>query len=201
MNGDTSKMNLDQTEPKALPTAVPVVVFIALALVLYWGFVFLDDHGGGFSAKVYRPFGSDKDVSAMQPVTEGGAELAKGKQVFGNTCVACHQATGQGLPGQFPPLVASEWVISPNPERAIRIVLNGLTGPIAVKGAEFNNTMVPWRDALTDEDIAAVVTYVRQEWGNKASKVTADQVKKAREATADKVGAWTSDELQQVPEK
>lgn len=201
MNGDTTKIRIDETEPKALSTAAPVIVFIALAIGLYWGGLYLNDHGGGFSAKVYQPFSSEKVLAAMQPPTEGGAALAKGKQVFGTTCGACHQASGLGMPGQFPPLVGSEWVIAPNPERAIRIVLNGLTGPITVKGVEFNNTMVPWRDALNDEDIAAVVTYIRQEWGNKASAVTAEQVKKVRDATADKVGAWTADEVSQVPEK
>ena len=201
MNGDTTKVCFDESEPKALSTAVPVIVFIALALVLYWGVVFLDEHAGGFNAKVYQPFESEKALAAMQPKTEGDVVFLKGKDVFGRTCAPCHQATGQGLPGQFPPLVGSEWVLTPNPERAIRIVLNGLTGPVAVKGAEFNNTMVPWRDALTDEDIAAVATYVRNEWGNKASAVTADQVKKIRDATADKVGSWTAEEVLQAPEK
>ena len=199
MNADTPKTRFDDTEPKAMPVAVPVIVFIALAVILYWGGLFLDEHGGGFSAKVYRPFGSEKDVAAMQPKTAGGEAVIKGKDVFGRTCAPCHQASGQGLPGQFPPLVASEWVLTANPERAIRIVLNGLTGPVTVKGAEYNNTMVPWREALTDDDIANVLTYVRQEWGNKAAAVKPEDVKKVRDATADKVGNWTAEELQQVP--
>jgi len=94
------------------------------------------------------------------------------------TCVACHQATGLGIPGAFPPLAGSEWVNGPV-ENLIRIQLRGLTGPITVAGKEFNSTMPP-NSAMTDEQIADVLTYVRADWGNKGSAVTPDMVKALR---------------------
>jgi mono/diheme cytochrome c family protein len=106
-----------------------------------------------------------------------------------------------GTPGMFPPLAGSEWVTAEGHERIIRIVLNGLSGPIEVAGAQFNNVMVPWRDTLKDEDIASVLSYIRSEWGNKADPVTVEEVKKVREGTKDRGNPWTADELKQVPEK
>ena len=80
-------------------------------------------------------------------------------------------------------MVGSEWVNEPEPGRVIRIALNGLTGPITVKNQVFSGTMVPWKDMLSDEEIAAVLTYIRQnkEWGNHAPEVTPERVKAVRE--------------------
>ncbi|MFC4994206.1 c-type cytochrome [Rubritalea tangerina] len=102
---------------------------------------------------------------------------ADGAKIYA-TCAACHQANGQGLPGAFPPLAESEWVNGPA-ENLIRIQLRGLMGPITVKGKQYNSVMPP-NAAMSDEDIAAVLTYVRSNFGNKASAVTADQVKALR---------------------
>jgi len=106
-----------------------------------------------------------------------------------------------GTPGMFPPLGGSEWVNAEGHQRIIRIVLNGLSGPIEVSGAQFNNVMVPWRDILKDEDIAAVLTFIRSEWGNKGDPVPVEEVKAVRAATPDRASPWTADELKQVPEK
>ncbi len=94
------------------------------------------------------------------------------------TCVACHQATGAGIPGVFPPLAGSEWVTGPV-ENLIRIQLRGLMGPIKVAGKDYNSVMPP-NASMTDEQIAEVLTYVRNEWGNKGSAVTPDMVKALR---------------------
>ena len=82
------------------------------------------------------------------------------------------------MPGQYPPLVGSEWVLASGPARMIRIVLDALQGPVKVKGLNFNNTMTPWRDTLTDQQIAAIITYVRtqKDWGHNASPVTPEEV-------------------------
>jgi len=92
-----------------------------------------------------------------------------GKAVYA-TCTACHQATGLGLPGVFPPLAESEWVNGPA-ENLIRIQLRGLMGKITVKGKEYNSVMPP-NAAMTDQQIADVLTYVRSNFGNKAEAVT-----------------------------
>ena len=108
---------------------------------------------------------------------------------------------GQGSPGLNPPLAGSEWVLAEGPNRIIRIVLHGLQGPIEVKGQSFNAAMLAWRDILTDEDIANVLSFIRNEWGNKAPLVTPEQVKAIREETAARDSNWTPTELLAVPEK
>ncbi len=100
-----------------------------------------------------------------------------GKQSYA-LCSACHQPTGAGLPGAFPPLAESEWVNGPV-ENLIRIQLRGLNGPIEVKGQAFAGVMPPMAQQ-TDEQIAAVLTYVRNSWGNKASAVTPEMVAEFR---------------------
>ena len=90
--------------------------------------------------------------------------------------------------------------MEPEPGRIIRAVLHGLTGPWQAKGQAFNGTMVPWRDTLTDEEIAAVLTYVRQnpEWGNKAPEVRPERVKDAREKTKGRNQPYTQEELLKI---
>ncbi|MCW5556251.1 MAG: cytochrome c [Verrucomicrobiae bacterium] len=83
--------------------------------------------------------------------------------------------------------------------RKIRIVLNGLNGPITVNGTAFNSIMNPFKESLSDSDIAAVLTYVHSAWGNKAGPVSADEVKAIRTETASRETYWTAEELLQVP--
>ncbi len=194
-------LGAEAAEPKAAEVAVPVWLLVVLFLALYGGMVYFDRYSGWFSPQVYAPYRTVEEVEAMQPPSGGANALQLGLQVYNKpTCVACHQANGKGTPGQFPPLVQSDWVMEPEPGRIIRIVLDGLNGPIQVNGETFNNAMVPWGSALTDEEIAAVLTYVRQnpEWGNKAPAVTAERVKAVRDKTKTRNQPYTADELQKV---
>lgn len=93
-----------------------------------------------------------------------------GKQVYSTVCIACHQPTGAGLPPVFPTLINTEYV-NGSAERMAAIVLKGVMGPITVNGAAYNNIMPPQEAMLTDEKIAAVLTYVRGSFGNKAALV------------------------------
>ena len=117
-----------------------------------------------------------------------------GAQVFTTVCAACHQADGKGLPGAFPALAGSEWVTA-DPETPIRVVLLGLSGPVKVNGADFNSMMPPQGATLDDEKIANVLTYVRANFGNKASAITKDQVVAVRAGLAGRANPWTADEL------
>jgi mono/diheme cytochrome c family protein len=116
-----------------------------------------------------------------------------GEQVYQSVCSACHQATGQGLAGSFPPLAGSEWV-GADPETPIRVVLMGLQGPIAVKGGQFNSMMPP-PPGLDEEKIAAVLTFVRSHFGNNASAVTKDQVVAVKQSLAGRTKNFTAEEL------
>jgi mono/diheme cytochrome c family protein len=113
------------------------------------------------------------------------------------TCLACHQQHGMGQPGLAPPLVGTEWVAG-SENRLIRIVLNGLRGPIKVKGETFEMDM-PALGVLDDEQIASVLTYVRREWGHGFDPVTPAAVKKVREETATREDAWTMADLLKIP--
>ena len=117
-----------------------------------------------------------------------------GKAVYGTTCAACHQATGDGVSGVFPPLAGSEWVTGDEAKLA-RIVLHGLTGPVEVAGETYAGMMPPWGGALKDPELAAVLTYIRSSWGNKATPVTAAKIASIRAATTARTTPWTAPEL------
>ena len=193
-------------EPRAERGLMPVGLIGLLAIVAFLGNMYFIYHGfdiggkgGAFPEQVYFPYGSYADVVQANP-KPGGVDLDMGKRVY-VPCSQCHQPGGMGTPGMFPPLAGSEWVTSEGHERLIRIVLDGLTGPIEVDGQQYVNTMVPWRDTLNDEQIAAVLSYIRNEWGNKGSFVSPEEVKKVREATKDRAGRyWTVEELMQIPD-
>jgi len=181
----------------------PMWLVASFGIALYWGALYLDRNAGAFDALVFNRGERLVDVEARVPHSEADALISRGRKVYNLYCTACHQPSARGIPGQFPPLAGSDWVNTAGPNRMIRIVLNGLQGPITVSGAEFNNQMLPWRDQLTDEDIAGVLTFVRgnKEWGNTASPVLPEQVKKIREATKDRGSNWSPAELLQISDK
>jgi mono/diheme cytochrome c family protein len=202
MNSDPNPLNRPQEiEPAAGSARAPVWLFVLVAVLAFWGMGFLDNHGGGFDPLVYKPYKSLAELKADQPRT-GNDVFRKGQKVFETYCILCHQATGKGLPNQFPPLAGSEWVQAKDPGRLIRLVLDGIQGTITVNGQQLTGAMPPWKENLTDEDIASVLTYIRgnQEWGNSASEVTPDQVKAIRAKMAGRSTAWSPDELLKVNE-
>ncbi len=126
------------------------------------------------------------------------AGVASGAQLFTSKCAACHQATGQGVAGVFPPLVASEWVTGSD-ARLVQILLHGIQGPIGVNGATYNGLMPAWK-SLPDDEIAAIATYVRTTWGNMASPISAELVAAERARTADRTASWNGEaELEELP--
>jgi mono/diheme cytochrome c family protein len=120
--------------------------------------------------------------------------VCAGQMLYERRCQTCHQASGQGVPGVFPPLIGSEWETG-QPETPVRIVLNGLQGPIEVAGSTYNGFMPAWRDQLSDSEIAAVVTFIRQWNTNDAGPVPPELVAQLRAATAARPGPWTAEEL------
>ncbi|MDA0375504.1 MAG: c-type cytochrome, partial [Planctomycetota bacterium] len=119
---------------------------------------------------------------------------ARGAEVFQRTCIACHGFVGRGVPNVFPPLDDSDWVTG-DAELPIRIVLHGLQGPVRVGSGQYQNVMAPLGAALDDQQIADVLTFVRQSWTNDAAPVTAEQVRAVRAATKDRTNMWTAAEL------
>jgi mono/diheme cytochrome c family protein len=182
---------------------LPMWLIVATLGLLYWSALSFDRTGGWFDARVYSPYTRPPDE--WQPPIGPADPAVLGRAVYNKpTCVACHQANGQGMPGQFPTLHGTDWVLEKEPGRLIRIVLDGLQGgPININGQPFTYgaTMTPWRDILSDDEIAAVLTYIRQnkDWGNNAPVVTPDRVKAIREQTKDRSNrAYTPDEVMKL---
>jgi len=145
------------------------------------------------------------ESGAAAAATPGGAPAAaavsavsqpNGRQLF-QRCAVCHQATGLGVPGAFPPLAGSEWVSAENAAVPIRVVLHGLQGAVTVKQQRFNGAMPAYGtgQAMSDAEVAAVLTYVRSAWGNSAGAVTADDVARERAATASRATPWAASDL------
>jgi mono/diheme cytochrome c family protein len=120
-----------------------------------------------------------------------------GKKVFATICLACHQLNGEGLEEKYPPLAGSE-LVAADDGKIIRIILHGITGPVEVQGTTFDGLMPPWGPTLRDAEIAAVATYVRGAWGNKAAPVTAAKVTAIRAVTKTRRTPWTAAELAKV---
>lgn len=185
-----------EAEPQAGRIAVPVWLIVLLFLLLYWGMVYFDQHSGWFDAQVYTPYRSGAELALYQPPA-GGPDLFRGKAVYENICGLCHNNDGAGRPGQAPPFVGSEWALG-NPNRVIRIPLAGLAGPIQVNGQPWNLAMPAMGATLSDDDLAAVLTYIRQSWGNKASAITPEQVKAVKAEVGNRTQPWTVDQLNAI---
>jgi mono/diheme cytochrome c family protein len=122
------------------------------------------------------------------------AAPADGRAIYTARCVVCHQANGNGI-ALFPPLAKSEWVTG-DEGRLIRVILQGLSGPIQVAGRPFNSAMPPWGAVLKDDEVAAVATYIRSSFGNTAGEITAEQVAAVREATKGRTAPWTAKDFE-----
>ena len=187
----------DAAEPKAGAATVPIVLLVLPVLILYWGMIYFDHNSGWFSPQVYAPYHSVAELTLYQPPT-GGLDLARGKAVYETICALCHNNDGMGKPNQGPAFVGSEWVLG-SPNRMIRIPLVGLAGPVKVKDQEWNLAMPNMGAALSDDDLAAVLTYIRQSWGNKASIITPEQVSAVRKLIGNRTQPWSASELQAIP--
>lgn len=138
------------------------------------------------------------------PVPETLADVARdrflaGQKIYNREgyCATCHQPDGQGLAASgFPPLADTRWVIG-SPERLIKLTLHGLMGPIEVRGESYPGQvpMTPFGGLLSNEEVAAVLTYVRNAFGNEASAITPEQVEAVRAATANRTSFYTAEEL------
>ena len=128
---------------------------------------------GGGGAQIGQPGNNPNGGAAAG----GPGNMTGGETVFTTNCSACHAANGQGAPSVAPPLAGND-VVTGDPKKVITIVANGLNAKIVVKGQEWNGTMPPWKSTLSNKQIAEVITYIRNSWGNKASPVTEADVTK-----------------------
>ncbi|MEL6673470.1 MAG: cytochrome c [Bacteroidota bacterium] len=113
--------------------------------------------------------------SSQEAVAEESLDLSAGKKVYTTYCLTCHQNDGLGVPGMNPPLAETDWVTG-DKDRLINIVLNGMFDPIEVNGERYAGVMAPHRDLLSDEEVAQVLTYIRNSFGNQASAISEAEV-------------------------
>jgi mono/diheme cytochrome c family protein len=182
MSNDLKNSTQTTVEPKN-PT-VPVWLFALLLLLLFACGVYFDRHSGWFDDQVYAPFKDSDELAAYQPVSGAAATMLEGQKVYSSICAACHGDSGQGKPGQAPPLAGSEWVNAANFKEAGEVPQLGLNGEVHVAGQDWNSQMAPMGAALSDSDLAAVLTYIRGSWGNKGADVSAADIKAMRTAIA-----------------
>lgn len=189
-----------QPDDKAHYRMLPLVLLFVFSGLIFFGASYLGRYSGNFHAQVYNETASPpkEGEAAPAPVVD---PIVLGKTVYAQVCVACHQPNGMGLPPAFPPLAGSDWVAG-SEERLIRIVLHGLQGPVKVNGVDFNGVMPATGPGsgfnLSPEKLAAVLTYVRQEWGNSAPPISAAKVAEVRGQIGNHA-PWTAAELEQIP--
>jgi mono/diheme cytochrome c family protein len=201
-----SAIQREKLEPRAGLEPLSIWLIAVYGLAIFFGGAYLGRFSGNFSGDSLDPalVPTTKKQGPSGPGGEQTQELSqadRGKKIFSANCAVCHQPTGQGAPGQgYPPLAGSE-IVNGGSRRVGMIVLKGLTGPITVKGMQFGTAvMQPWDKTLSDAKIADVITYIRQEWGNKAGPVSAAQIAALRKELANHPNSFVEADLHAVPE-
>src|ERR1019366_765721 len=138
-------------EPMAAHSGAPIWIIVLTLLLLFLGVVYFDRHSGWFDQQVYAPYTSADEL----------AMIAQSKAFYESVCGTCHGSDGLGKPNQAPPLAGSEWVAK-DIQSLVRIPQVGLNGPIQVAGHDWNLSMAPMGAGLSDADLAAVLTCIRE---------------------------------------
>ena len=182
----------ENADPHEASNAIPMGIYVLVACLVAFGAYYILTQPSPLAPEM----GDQRTLADLEPKAPAKAAAAgggaDGHAIYAARCAACHQASGAGLPGVFPPLAGSEWVTGKG-EALASILLHGVTGAITVKGAKFNGAMPRFKDQLKDDEIAALATYLRSQWGNQAPALTADVVAKARADTASRSAPWNGD--------
>lgn len=191
-DSDQRAQGREQHEPSEQSKPIPRLFLIFSALLLLWGAGYIV-----FSGPYGAPtLGDKRTVADLAGKSAGAPGSVNGQQIFTANCAACHQATGKGLPGVFPPLDGSEWVVAD--ERVVaNILLHGINGDITVAGSTYKGAMPPFKQ-LDDAELAAVASYVRTAWSNKAAVITPALVEAERKANLREAPFAGGDDLKKL---
>jgi mono/diheme cytochrome c family protein len=197
----------EKREPRVGLEPLSLWLIAIYGLAIFFGGAYLGRFSGNWSGDGLDPLTGPPSSKKQGPNSSGGPDAGpvsqadRGKKIFSANCAVCHQPNGLGAQGQgYPPLAGSE-IVNGGSRRVGMIVLKGLTGPITVKGMQFGTAvMQPWDKTLSDAKIADVITYIRQEWGNKASAVSAAQIAALRKELANHPDSFVEADLHAVPE-
>jgi mono/diheme cytochrome c family protein len=179
---DDPKLRIQQRresdEPEELHSPVPWPIALFSIAMIAWGTWYYFQNTG------YPVSAGDRRT----PIPVVAANDVDGGVVYAGNCAACHQATGLGLSGVFPPLAGSDWVLE-NDARLVQILLHGIQGELIVNDVTYNGVM-PAFSQLSDPELAAVLTHIRSSWGNDAPPITPAQVAEGRIRFPDRAGPW-----------
>ena len=169
----------ENADPDERVRPLPWFLTMFLGAMAMWGAFYIYVTPSGEESA----YGDQRTIASLRPPERvaGAAPKVDGKQVYTSKCAACHQASGAGVPGVFPPLAGSEWVTGDD-KRLINILLHGVNGEMEVKGNVYKGAMPAWK-SLSDDELAAVMSTIRSEWGNQAAPITPAAVAAQREAT------------------
>ena len=191
-----SQLSRDKDEPAEGFSLTPIFIVFLFCGFGFWAGLYLTQNSGNFAPSAF-------DLNAPKASLAGGPvafepDAAKGQTLFLANCAACHQATGLGVPGAFPPLVKSIWVTG-SEDRLVKAILAGLAGEIEVNGVKYNGNMPNIGAGLKDAQIAHIATYVRQAWGNVAEPVMDTKVAEVRKAIGNRAQYSPADLLKEHP--
>ena len=179
MKASDAQRRREHADPDEGVRPLPWFLVMFLGAMAMWGAFYIYITPSGEESA----YGDQRTVATLRPPDSisGAAAKVDGKQLFSTKCAACHQATGLGVPGVFPPLAGSEWVVGDG-KVLTNILLHGVNGELVVKGSTYKGAMPAWK-AMNDDELAAVMSYIRGEWGNQAAPIKPETVKAQRDAT------------------
>lgn len=195
MSQPTHEANVQEArehpEPQESHNPMPWVVILVTAALMAFGVIYIARSNLGTPPA----WGDGRQLAELQGAAPGagaGGDAIAGTAVYSARCAACHQANGAGLPGVFPPLAGSEWVIGKE-KTLIAAVLHGIDGPLTVMGQSYNGAMPAFASQLSDAEMAALLTHIRSQWGNSAAPITAEAVAAVRSETTGQSGPYQGD--------
>jgi mono/diheme cytochrome c family protein len=171
----------ENPEPYEATYPVPWFIVVLVGCMMAFGIVYIVEANVNIASEL----GDGRSLAELSGEQPASGAKVDGAALFATACVACHQATGAGLPGVFPPLAGSEWVNGKEATLAA-IVLHGISGSINVKGAPYTGAMPAFKEQFSDDQIAAVLTHIRAQWGNTGAPVSAATVGAVREQLKDR---------------
>jgi len=193
----------ENRDPETGNVPLPLWFLAVCGIAVAGAFFYLGSYSGGFSGDVYNESaGPGVASSAAGGAGSGPAQelspVEQGQMVFQQACVSCHQASGMGVPGQYPSLVGATYVTGGS-KRLLMILLNGLQGHLKTESGEYNGAMPAQAGTITDKKLANLLTYIRQAWGNKAGPVTPEEVAAARKEVQAHTDPFSQAEIEAVP--
>jgi mono/diheme cytochrome c family protein len=197
-----AKLASEKPEPNAGFKTTPLFLLGFVSAMIFITSIYVVHYRAGFSPTVYDQRFDPAKAAAAAGKKELTPEqiITAGRKSFQQACAACHQTSGLGVAGVYPPLAGSELVLGKD-DAIIRILLHGLNGPIVVKGNSYNGAMPAFGKVIgggynwNEEKISQVLTYIRQEWGNAAPPVAKEKVTEILAAEKARSKPWTDAEL------